>query len=113
MDHLTNLTIQVPPDAILTDNGRVLCVPGSLWKDALLIITFYATNYLAHAATVKSSPGDTAKVTACNVILAVLYPMSGLMRALKAIFRLARFSKSELDMACKAGALCMVVRAPD
>ncbi|RAL66525.1 hypothetical protein DID88_006215 [Monilinia fructigena] len=38
--------------------------------------------------------------------------MSGLRRALNAMVRLPILAKNELEKACKAGALCMVVRAP-
>ncbi|KAK5110772.1 hypothetical protein LTR85_000734 [Meristemomyces frigidus] len=113
MDHPKNLTVQMPPSATLLDNRRVLCVAGSPWKEALLVVVFFATNYFAHAATVKSTPGDTTTITVRNIVLAVVFPMSGLMRALNAIARMARFGASEIENACRAGALCMVVRSSD
>ncbi|KAK6435155.1 hypothetical protein LTR95_008659 [Oleoguttula sp. CCFEE 5521] len=113
MDRLANLTIQIPPGTTLSNDGRVLCTSGNAWKEALLVFTFFATNYLAHAATIKSTPGDTTTITACNMCLAILFPMSGLMRALNAIARFARFGESEIENACRAGALCMVVRSPE
>ncbi|KAF7948140.1 uncharacterized protein EAE97_003551 [Botrytis byssoidea] len=38
--------------------------------------------------------------------------MSGLLRALNAIVRLPILARNELEKACRAGALCMAVRAP-
>lgn len=109
---LTNITILAPNGTTQHGNERILCLPiGShYWPSIVAIVTFFATNYLAHAATVKSSPGDKLLVQACNAFLALLFPMSGLLRALNAIFRHPRSADSEVYRACKAGALCMVVR---
>jgi len=51
--------------------------------------------YLAHAATVNSTLGDTTTIASCNMIFAIVSPMSGLMRALNAIAQQARFGSSE------------------
>lgn len=77
------------------------------------VLTFLATNYVAHAATVKSSPGEGAIAVAMNTVLALCFPMFGLLRAINAIARRSRFGGSELKNACRAGALCMVVRSPE
>lgn len=55
--NFTNITIQVPSGIEQHGNDRILCVHGSPWKNALTVITSLATNYIAHAATVKSTPG--------------------------------------------------------
>ncbi|KAL9070783.1 MAG: hypothetical protein Q9157_005696 [Trypethelium eluteriae] len=111
---LTTISIQVPNGTTQHDNEHILCLPitKSYWPSVAGIIVFFATNYLAHAATVKSSPGDDVLVQACNAILALCFPMSGLLRALNAIIRFPVIAKNEVDKACRAGALCMVVRAP-
>jgi hypothetical protein len=44
------------------------------------------------------------------LILALLFPTSGLMRGLNAIARCVKLGESKLDKACRAGALCVVVR---
>lgn len=44
-------------------------------------------------------------------MLALFFPVSGLMRAVNAIVRFGRWGSSDLEKACRAGALCMVVRA--
>ena len=108
-----NLTIQVPPGATQHGDPNILCILGPPWKNGLLVISFLATNYVAHAATVKSTPGEGTAATVCNFFLALCFPTFGLMRALNAIARGARFGGSEIKNACRAGALCMVVRSPD
>jgi len=113
MGPLTDLTIQVPLSATQHNNSHTLCIRGPPWKGALTVVTFFATNYVAHAATVKSSPGEGTITTAFMTLLALCFPMFGLLRALNAIARKARFGGSELRNACRAGALCMVVRGPD
>lgn len=109
----TNLTIQVPPGATQHNNPYTLCIRGPPWKSTFYVITFFAANYISHAATVKSSPGEGPIITVCNIILALCFPMFGLLRALNSIARGARFGGSELKNACRAGALCMVVRGSD
>ncbi|QSZ32910.1 hypothetical protein DSL72_002491 [Monilinia vaccinii-corymbosi] len=111
---LTNITIQVPNSTTQHGNEHILCLPitKEYWPSIAAVMIFFATNYLAHAATVESSPGDDALLHACNAILALLFPMSGLLRALNAIVRMPSLAKNELEKACRAGALCMVVRAP-
>jgi len=109
---LTNITILVPNGTTQHGNERLLCLPitPGYWPSISSVFIFFAANYLAHAATVKSSPGDATLVQACNAFLALMFPMSGLLRALNAIFRYSRSAKTALEKACNARALCMVVR---
>ncbi|TGO20014.1 hypothetical protein BTUL_0001g00210 [Botrytis tulipae] len=111
---LTNITIKVPNSTTQHGNDHILCLPitRDYWPSVAAVIIFFATNYLAHAATVKSSPGDDTLLQGCNALLALFFPMSGLLRALNAIVRLPILARNELEKACRAGALCMVVRAP-
>lgn len=104
--HLVPFTIEVPNGTTQHGNSRILS-PPTTW---ISIAKFFLGNFVAHIATVKSVPGEKLPVTACNLILAFLFPTSGLMRGLNAIARGARFGKTELDKACRAGALCVVVR---
>ena len=56
-------------------------------------------------------PGETTWDSAVTFLWALLCPTTGMMRALDAIFRMARWrGKSELQRAAHAGALCVVVR---
>ena len=109
--HLTlkNITITVPNGT--TDHGdpHLLCIPAK-WSDIAL---FFFGNYLAHAATVKSLPGEPAFSVLVAMVSALIYPTSGVFRGLDAILQSAIFCKSPLKTASRAGALCMVVRGPD
>lgn len=111
---LTNFTILIPNGTTQHGNEHILCLPITVhyWPSVSALILFFVANYLAHAATVKSSPGDASLVQACNAFLALMFPMSGLLRALNAIARRTGATLNEIDKACRAGALCMVVREP-
>lgn len=106
---LVEMTFTVPNGTFTHDDGHVLCVRTRQWQTAFYVATFFATSYVAHAATIRSSPGDGLVVNLCNIALALFLPMSGLMRAVNSIRRFARRG-SDLEKACRAGALCMVVR---
>lgn len=121
----SNLTIEAVEGTSSHGSSRMLCYPLT-WPS---LATFYATNFLAHIATVQSTPGDKWPVTAFDMVLALFFPTSGLMRGLNAIarnfsssflsrkivakiFGIERWCHDEtsLEKACKAGALCVVVR---
>ena len=103
----TNVTITVPMGTSNHGDPNIICLP-SKWTDVLL---FYAVNYLAHAVTVKSYPGEKLQYTAYYIVVALLYPYSGLLRGMEAISRRAAWCRgNELQRAARAGALCVVVR---
>lgn len=107
---MLNLTITVPDGSSNHGNPNLLCTPP-YWYDYVL---FYFTNYFAHAATVITTPGQGRKKTILVVLLALLFPGVGILRAMDAIRRHSRFESDPLRAAVRAGALCMVVRArPD
>ena len=103
---LVPLTVEMPNGTTQHGSSRILCPPTNLRTMA----TFFLGNFVAHIATIKSVPGEKLPVTVCNVTLALLFPTSGLMRGLNAMARGVRFGVTELDKACRAGALCVVVR---
>ena len=91
------------------DHGdpNLICTAATPWSAFL----FFLVNFLAHCATVKSHPAETAAGMAVAVTMALFIPSSGILRALDALFRHSRFSPgNELQKAARAGALCMVVR---
>ncbi|KAL8797776.1 MAG: hypothetical protein Q9195_000128 [Heterodermia aff. obscurata] len=94
-----------------TDHGKpgLLCTPTA-WTD---VITFLLANYITHAATVKSNPGEPALRSFVALATALIYPAAGIVRGLDGIFRHAVTSSSPLQTAKKAGALCTVVRTRD
>ncbi|RDL30652.1 uncharacterized protein BP5553_09997 [Venustampulla echinocandica] len=91
---------------------------ASTWQTILI---FYATNYLAHIATVRSVPGAKIEHTLKYTLMSLLIPYYGVGRGFEAILRHAIFkhsliskrADSQLQMALQSGALCIVVRASD
>lgn len=90
--------------------------------DRTTILVFFVTNYLAHAATIVGYPGESLIDSVLGFVFAILFPASGIIRGLSAIFRhaelerisdmLCRASKpTPLEVAARAGALCHVVRS--
>jgi len=78
-----NITITVPVGTSNHGDPNLLCIPTK-WTD---IVTFYTGNYLAHALTIKSIPGQKTGHILLVVIAALIYPYSGIMRGLEAICR--------------------------
>ena len=101
-----NITIPVPDGSSNHGNPNLLCTPTK-WTD---IATFFLANFVAHAATVKSLPGEPIVPATANVMIALLFPASGIIRALSAIWQYAVFAATPLKTAARARALCMVVR---
>ena len=106
-------SIPVPSSVTCTrklENDRAVCCWPSKWTDILI---FYATNYLAHAATTKSYPGQTDLEGLLTVVVALLFPLSGALRGLEAVVIRAKLASTDLQTAAKAGALYVVVETPD
>ena len=105
-----NITLQVPYGTTNHGDPDSLCIPPT-WVD---IASFLLFNYVAHGATVVSYPGERWSFTFRVVVTAILFPTTGVKRALNLIFRHPRLtltSKSDLDVAARSGALCMLVRS--
>ncbi|KAM7196255.1 hypothetical protein V8F20_007095 [Naviculisporaceae sp. PSN 640] len=75
------------------------------WTD---VAVFFFGNYVVHAATVISNPGQPIMTSIATVIIAILFPGSGMFKALSAIYSQAVFAPMELQQAARAGALCVV-----
>jgi hypothetical protein len=103
---LQNITILVPEGTSNHGDPHILCVPIHSWG----IAVFFATNYIAHSATVKGLPGQPILPTILDIVFALLFPVSGLIRGLNAIFQAAVFQKTALETAVQAGAVCEIVR---
>ncbi|PMD63727.1 uncharacterized protein K444DRAFT_715763 [Hyaloscypha bicolor E] len=106
---LQNITIPLPNGSSDHENPGLLCTPTK-WSD---IIIFYLANYAAHAATTRSLPGEKTRGIIMVVLTALFFPAAGAFRGILGITSLAIWAKTDLEMAAKAGALCMVVRGPD
>jgi hypothetical protein len=73
-------------------------------------VLFILLNYVTHAMTVRSEPGETRLVTAFNAFSALLLPFSGVFRGAQGLFNGARWAGNKLAIARSAGALCVVSR---
>ena len=104
---LMNITISVPPGTTNHGEPDLLCIPPK-WNDYLI---FLGANYLAHAITVVTFPGNSWEQALVAAIAALLLPVSGIGRALNAMWERAIFFKDPVTRATRASALCMVVRA--
>jgi hypothetical protein len=103
-----NITITVPEGSSNHGDPNLLCTPTK-WYEILL---FYALNYVSHAVTVKTLPGERISDLILDIWAALIYPYSGVNRGIEAIVRHAAFgSKDDLHVAARAGALCVVVRS--
>ena len=104
-----NVTISTPDNTTSHGDPQIICT-RSHWTD---IATFFLANFFAHVATVKTLPGEPPlKVVLC-MLLALVFPTSGVKRGLDAIYCHAIIGGSPLQKARKAGALCEVIRAKD
>jgi hypothetical protein len=73
---LKNITLTVPDGTSTDGDPNLLCTP-TRWTD---IIIFFLGNYVAHAATAITLPGERWEVAALTAIGALLFPTSGVFR---------------------------------
>ncbi|KAF2676641.1 hypothetical protein K458DRAFT_321640, partial [Lentithecium fluviatile CBS 122367] len=107
---LQNITLPLPVGTSNHGTPGLLCTPTK-WTDIAL---FFLFNYVAHAATVLTRPGERSDDSVVSVIGCLLFPVMGLYRGIEAIFSGAVFvKKDDLRKAARSGALCMVVRGND
>ncbi|KAI9781970.1 MAG: hypothetical protein M1839_005563 [Geoglossum umbratile] len=99
-----NSTIVVPPKASNHGDPNLLCLPAA-WTD---IVVFLLGNYVAHAATIKTLPGESPIGVMIAAVAALLFPMAGAVRGLDAIMSFAILGANDLEKAARAQALCMV-----
>jgi hypothetical protein len=74
------------------------------WK----VLRFYLLNYAAHIASITHPVGVTVSGKFVPVVLAFLFPYSGIWQAVRAISRCSNFGGNSVDRAMRAGALCVV-----
>ncbi|KAF2244841.1 hypothetical protein BU26DRAFT_434182, partial [Trematosphaeria pertusa] len=107
---LHNITLPLPLGTTNHGTPGLLCTPTK-WTDIAL---FYLFNYVAHAATVLTRPGERSDDFFASVVGSLLCPTLGLYRGIEAILCGAVFArKDDLRKAARSGALCMVVRGRD
>ena len=77
------------------------------WYD---IVWFYFANYILHALSVRSLPGENLFTSIVFKFACLIVPYTGIRRGLCLISRAANLTVSDLQSAARANALCMVVR---
>src|SRR5437667_7582103 len=80
---LVNITLPVPDGTTTYDDLGIICTPPGV-KD---FIWFYFGNYISHAATIMTLPGQNNLSILNSVIWALASPTSGLAQGLRVIFR--------------------------
>lgn len=91
---------------IETHRGDLVCRPVH-WTD---IVKFLLFNFVLHAVTVIPRPGDGIVASTMNRLFSFFLPLFGSTQALEAIHNFARGQKHPLQIAHRAGALCMLLR---
>lgn len=80
------------------------------WYD---ICWFFFANYILHALSVRSLPGENLYSATVFKFSCLLIPFTGLRRGLSLISRGGNLADNSLQAAARAKALCMVIRKPD
>lgn len=89
--------------------GDFVCRPA-WWLD---VVNFLVLNLGLHALTVKHAPGAGIFHKTVNIINSILLPYSGIGSALATIsWCIVGYEKHPLDVAKRAGALCIVQPGP-
>ena len=104
-----NITVTVPEGTQSHGSTNLLCTP-TRWTD---IAVFFFANYVAHATTVKSLPGEPPLAAFIAHIVALMFPLAGVLRGVRAIRQCAILCDTPLETAAKAEALCVVIRTPE
>jgi hypothetical protein len=104
-----NGNITLPAGTTSHGTPGLLCLPTK-WTD---VVVFFLGNYVAHAATIRLEPGTSTVDTVLFVVRALLIPVSGVNGGIRGILSLAKFGKTDLQIAARAGALCQVIRTDE
>ncbi|KAG9384452.1 hypothetical protein PtrSN002B_007631 [Pyrenophora tritici-repentis] len=119
MARYSNITIVAPEGTTQQSDDHLVCLPAD-WST---VLRFFLFNYVAHAFTVWSRPGETASEKVFSAVLAFFLPVSGLGRGIDAIYRGALLGRglwtnlfgsatnaTQVRTAVRAGALGILVR---
>ncbi|KAF9029408.1 hypothetical protein BDZ89DRAFT_1038492 [Hymenopellis radicata] len=104
----SNITL---PDNV-TNHGEpnLLCTPSTGYT----VFSFILANYVMHAATTQTFPGESPFHQLLSFVTALLFPATGVSRGVNTIARgilvTVNRKHGDLQKAAAAGALCMVVR---
>ena len=89
--------------------NNVVCTPTN-WYD---IVWFYFANYVMHALSVRSLPGENLFTSITFKFACLLIPFTGIRRGLCLIARASNLTRNDLQAAARANALCMVIRGEE
>jgi len=103
----TNQTI--PPEVLLAGNELQNCATAVL----IPVLQFIITNFVAHAFTVRFSPGYSVFYTMIFSLKALVFPCFGLLTACRSMENHTLLGKDPLNRALEAGALCTVARTEE
>jgi hypothetical protein len=109
MSNASEFTITVSEDTNNHGDENLLCFLTK-WSD---IAVFFLANYVAHATMVKSIPGELTITAFVTALIALLFPVSGVERGMRAILEHAIIYYDLLEAALKAGILGVVVRTDE
>lgn len=99
-------TVQGSP-VLIQPRSTVECIPAT-WQDVLI---FVLVNYITHAMTVNSLPGESVAASVIYNLVALVFPFTGAWRGIRAVKSAAIFGEDRLQQAARAGALCIVARS--
>ncbi|KAL8700223.1 MAG: hypothetical protein Q9224_001061 [Gallowayella concinna] len=91
-------------------NGDEVWCESSQWYD---VLWFFFANFLLHALSVRSLPGESYVSSTVFKFCCLLVPYTGVRRGLCLILRASNLAGNDLESAARANALCMVIRAPE
>ena len=108
---LIDPTIAIPDPSVSSvsnqlPGSQVVCSPTN-WYD---IVWFYFANYILHALSVRSLPGEELLTSIAFKFACLIVPYTGIRRGLCLIARAANLARNDLQSAARANALCMIVR---
>lgn len=92
-----------------SNGSQVWCQP-TRWYD---ILWFIFTNFILHALSVRSLPGERSFTSVVFKFCCFLTPFTGVRRGLCLILRASNLAGNDLQSAARANALCMVIRNPE
>ena len=106
------------PGTALNSNGTAVENPSNakLYCEktkARDVLWFFFTNYVLHALSVRSLPGENFFSSTVFKFCCLLVPYTGVRRGLCLISRASNLAADDLQAAARANALCFVVRRPD
>ena len=89
--------------------NNIVCTPTN-WYD---IVWFYFANYIMHALSVRSLPGENLFTSIVFKLACLMIPYTGIRRGLCLISRASNIVRNDLQAAARANALCMIVRSDE